>query len=223
MRKWSLSIFVNIPSSTAYCVFISQLIRYARASTKYIDFVLRAGVFQINFSDRDTFVADLHRHWGSSTVDTGTHHTLWIPIVQNSGWYSELDNLNHPTSEYGSTDLRIWKHLQPQNVEATPKWKYRMFLTFLPNLSDWCCMQSGDADSSWTLDTNPILEVSSNCFWRFSFVCFGSCFIPIVYAFGLWFSESSILYCILGYGYCLYLSLYWYIFKTFRKTFHLHV
>nr|ALK82329.1 copper/zinc superoxide dismutase [Pinctada fucata] len=33
----------NIPSSPAYGVFISQLIRYARASTKYTDFVLRAG------------------------------------------------------------------------------------------------------------------------------------------------------------------------------------
>ena len=32
----------NIPSSPAYGVFISQLIRYARASTKYTDFVLRA-------------------------------------------------------------------------------------------------------------------------------------------------------------------------------------
>ncbi|KAK3104415.1 hypothetical protein FSP39_001617 [Pinctada imbricata] len=32
----------NIPSSPAYSVFISQLIRYARASTKYTDFVLRA-------------------------------------------------------------------------------------------------------------------------------------------------------------------------------------
>ncbi|KAK3093830.1 hypothetical protein FSP39_020721 [Pinctada imbricata] len=31
----------NIPSSPAYGVFISQLIRYARASTKYTDFVLR--------------------------------------------------------------------------------------------------------------------------------------------------------------------------------------
>ncbi|KAK3086870.1 hypothetical protein FSP39_024685 [Pinctada imbricata] len=32
----------NIPSSPAYGVFISQLIRYARANTKYTDFVLRA-------------------------------------------------------------------------------------------------------------------------------------------------------------------------------------
>ncbi|KAK3087212.1 hypothetical protein FSP39_003163 [Pinctada imbricata] len=32
----------NIPSSPAYGVFISQLIRYARASTKYTDFALRA-------------------------------------------------------------------------------------------------------------------------------------------------------------------------------------
>ena len=32
----------NIPSSPCYGVFISQLIRYARASTKYTDFALRA-------------------------------------------------------------------------------------------------------------------------------------------------------------------------------------
>ncbi|KAK3106240.1 hypothetical protein FSP39_015854 [Pinctada imbricata] len=32
----------NIPSSPTYGVFISQLIRYARASTKYTDFVLKA-------------------------------------------------------------------------------------------------------------------------------------------------------------------------------------
>ena len=32
----------NIPSSPAYCVFISQLIRYARACSSYECFILRA-------------------------------------------------------------------------------------------------------------------------------------------------------------------------------------
>ena len=32
----------NIPSSLAYCVFISQLIRYARACSSYESFILRA-------------------------------------------------------------------------------------------------------------------------------------------------------------------------------------
>ncbi|KAK3101513.1 hypothetical protein FSP39_004134 [Pinctada imbricata] len=32
----------NIPSSPAYGVFVSQLIRYARACSKYEDFIIRA-------------------------------------------------------------------------------------------------------------------------------------------------------------------------------------
>ncbi|KAK3089073.1 hypothetical protein FSP39_000571 [Pinctada imbricata] len=41
-RRTSSVTISNIPSSPAYGVFISQSIRYARASTKYTDFVLRA-------------------------------------------------------------------------------------------------------------------------------------------------------------------------------------
>ena len=43
--------------------------------------------------------------------------------------------------------------------------------------------------------------------WRFLFVCLGSCFILILYVFGLWFSDLSILNYVLGYGHCPYLSL----------------
>ena len=38
----STSISQNIPSSPAYCVFISQLIRYVRACSSYECFILRA-------------------------------------------------------------------------------------------------------------------------------------------------------------------------------------
>ena len=43
----------NIPSLPAYGVFISQLIRYARASTSYECFILRAMRLSISFSGRD--------------------------------------------------------------------------------------------------------------------------------------------------------------------------
>ena len=43
----------NIPSSPAYGVFISQLIRYARASSSYECFILRAVRLSISFSGRD--------------------------------------------------------------------------------------------------------------------------------------------------------------------------
>ena len=44
----------NIPSSPAYGVFISQLIRYARACSSYECFILRAARLSSSSSDRDT-------------------------------------------------------------------------------------------------------------------------------------------------------------------------
>ena len=44
----------NIPSSPAYGVFISQLIRYARAYSSYECFILKARRLSISFSNRDT-------------------------------------------------------------------------------------------------------------------------------------------------------------------------
>ena len=43
----------NIPSSPAYGVFISQLIRYARAWSSYECFILRAARFHLSSSDMD--------------------------------------------------------------------------------------------------------------------------------------------------------------------------
>ena len=46
----------NIPSSPAYGMFISELIRYARACSSYECFILRVSklLFPVNYSNRDT-------------------------------------------------------------------------------------------------------------------------------------------------------------------------
>ena len=44
----------NIPSSPAYGVFISQLIRYARSCSSYECFILRARRLSVSYSNRDT-------------------------------------------------------------------------------------------------------------------------------------------------------------------------
>ena len=64
----------NIPASPAYGVFISQLIRYARACSSYECFILRAtwpGDFPINYSNRDTSRNAWNCHSGRFMVDTG--------------------------------------------------------------------------------------------------------------------------------------------------------
>ena len=61
----------NIPTSPAYGVFISQLIRYARACSSYGCLSWGRCDFQISFSNRDTSRNAWNRHWGSFMVDTG--------------------------------------------------------------------------------------------------------------------------------------------------------
>ena len=61
----------NIPSSPAYGVFISQLIRYARACSSYGCFILRATRLHLNSSDRDMSRNVWNRLSGSFMVDMG--------------------------------------------------------------------------------------------------------------------------------------------------------
>ena len=53
----------NIPTSPAYGVFISQLIRYARACSSYDVLSWGRRDFQISFSNRDTSRNAWSRHW----------------------------------------------------------------------------------------------------------------------------------------------------------------
>ena len=61
----------NIPSSPAYGVFISQLIRYARACSSYECFILRARRLSSKLLKQDTSRNAWNRHSGSFMVDTG--------------------------------------------------------------------------------------------------------------------------------------------------------
>ena len=61
----------NIPSSPAYGVFISQLIRYARACSSYECFILRRRDFHLSSSDRDMSWNVWNRPSGSFMVDMG--------------------------------------------------------------------------------------------------------------------------------------------------------
>ena len=60
----------NIPSAPVYGIFISQLVRYARACSSYECFILRARDFFVGFSNRDISWNAYNRHSGSFMVDT---------------------------------------------------------------------------------------------------------------------------------------------------------
>ena len=82
----------NIPSSPAYGVFISQLIRYARASSSYECFILRAvrlsnklpraGVCKGTFE-----IVSEEVLWSIR----GSYQTIWGPplpnVIRHSGWW----------------------------------------------------------------------------------------------------------------------------------------
>ena len=59
----------NIPASSAYCVFISQLIPYVRDCSSYESFILKATRLSNN---RDTSRNAWNRNWRCFMVDTGT-------------------------------------------------------------------------------------------------------------------------------------------------------
>ena len=61
----------NIPSSPAYCVFISQFIRYVKACSSYECFILRRHDFHQSSSDNDMSGKVWNRPSGSFMVDMG--------------------------------------------------------------------------------------------------------------------------------------------------------
>ena len=71
-QTWRLTILSsNIPSSPAYGVFISQLIRYARTCSSYECFILRAARLHLSSSDKDMSWNVWNRPSGSFMVDMG--------------------------------------------------------------------------------------------------------------------------------------------------------
>ena len=90
----------NIPTSLAYGVFISQLIRYAVACSSYGCFIQSAW----------------NRHWGSFMVDTGILSNIWdILWPDHTQWQSRTDQTlyqTRPFTEYWEVSIdylrRVW-------------------------------------------------------------------------------------------------------------------
>ena len=111
----------NIPSSPAYGVFISQLIRYARACSSYECFILRAARLHLSSSDRDMSwnvwnrpiygrYGDLIKHYEVS-LSQMFHDILGHAHVQ---WHPQLIRHYNNLRTYYRTGLyyRFWPYYQ---------------------------------------------------------------------------------------------------------------
>ena len=74
----------NIRAVPAYGVFISQLIRYARACFSYECFTLRATLFQIICSNMDTSRNAWNRFWRSFWSIRGSYQTIQSSPLTNA-------------------------------------------------------------------------------------------------------------------------------------------
>ena len=138
----------NIPSSSAYGVFISQLIRYARACSSYECFILRA------------------RRLSSKLLKQGC-------LAMKSSFrkfYGRYEDLIHQYEV--SLSLMLW-HSDPwPTVTSQPIRLSTNFMTFIPRLTftdyEWfpwsicngCGMQAGNAYPSGHLVPSPILGLA---------------------------------------------------------------
>ena len=115
----------NIPSSPAYGVFISQLIRYARACSSYECFILRAARLSSKL---------LRQGICHGTVEIvpqkvlwsiwGSHQTLWSLPLPNVTWHSGT----WPYTMTPSIDMTLH-----QFAKLLPNWTLIPILTLLPN------------------------------------------------------------------------------------------
>ena len=107
----------NIPSSPAYGVFISQLIRYARACSYFECFILRRCDFHLSFSDRDVSGDVWNRPSGSFMVNMVISSNIMkspSPEFYMTFWDMTIysDNLNW---SYNYTDLWTYYQTGPYN------------------------------------------------------------------------------------------------------------
>ena len=104
----------NIPTSSAYCVCILQLIRYARACSSYGCFILRATRLSNKLLEQGYVRNAWNRHWGSFMVDTGIlSNNMKFPSHKYLMTFCDLTiyNDNTPTDQtLLSTDLLSFEH-----------------------------------------------------------------------------------------------------------------
>ncbi|KAK3099254.1 hypothetical protein FSP39_001649 [Pinctada imbricata] len=109
----------NIPSSPAYGVLISQLIRYARASTKYTDFDLRARRFSDKLLSQgyvcDRLTSSLRKvygRYGELVIHYDVPHSRMVDdilkVPSKIGNTKSLDGKQSVDHIYGNSNME-WK------------------------------------------------------------------------------------------------------------------
>jgi hypothetical protein len=77
----------NIPASPAYGVYISQLIRYGRASSNYSDFLKRKNIFVDIFVDIFLYTFSLYENASLIIVSAETEY------ISTRSWYRNINFL----------------------------------------------------------------------------------------------------------------------------------
>ena len=115
----------NIPSLPAYGVFISQLIRYARACSSYECFILRAARLSSKLLGQGYVMERLKSSLRKVLWSIwGSHQTLWSPPLPNITWHSGT----WPYTMTHSIDQTLH-----QFTNLLPNWTLLPILTLLPN------------------------------------------------------------------------------------------
>ena len=78
----------NIPSSPAYCVFISYLIRYARVCSSYEYFILRAAGLSCKLLGQGYIRKRSKSFLRKFYSQYGYHQTIFSPPLPNVTWHS---------------------------------------------------------------------------------------------------------------------------------------
>ena len=133
----------NIPSSPAYRVFISQLLRYARACSSYECFILRAARLHLSSSDRDMSWYVWNRPSGSFMVDMGISSNIMkspSPKCYMTFWdmtiYNDTPNWSDitPFCQFWKFPLNIamgaasqQRTLTPPDTWSCPIWDLHLF------------------------------------------------------------------------------------------------
>ncbi|KAK3108484.1 hypothetical protein FSP39_008926 [Pinctada imbricata] len=120
----------NIPSSPAYGVFMFQLIRYARASTKYTDFVLRARrlsdklLSQGYVCDRLTSsLGKFYGRYGNSSYTMMSHSPEWWMIFCHRPFEPSNQKLYSMSSEMEVTGCMASQPVSERLCEPCEKAK----------------------------------------------------------------------------------------------------
>ena len=114
-------------------------------------------------------MTDWHRHWGSSTVDMG--NSSYTMMSHSPEWWMIF--CHRPLEPSNQRLYYISSEMEVPDV------------TILPNWSGGCCMQAGDAYSSWAPDLTPIPGVRFFSYGR------GFCLFSLVPVLS-WFCMPSV-------------------------------